>query len=33
MNNLLEKKTVKKVEIFLKNYDHNIKLMDTNLVF
>ena len=27
MNNLLEKKTVKKVELFLKNYDHNIKLI------
>ena len=27
MNNLLEKKTVKKVESFLKNYDHNIKLI------
>ena len=27
MNNLLEKKTVKKVESFLKKYDHNIKLI------
>ncbi len=27
MNNLLEKKNVKKVESFLKKYDHNIKLI------
>ena len=27
MNNLLEKKTVKKVKSFLKKYDHNIKLI------
>ena len=27
MNNLLEKKTVKKVGTFLKKYDHNIKLI------
>ena len=27
MNNLLEKKTVKTVESFLKKYDHNIKLI------
>ena len=27
MNNLLEKKTVKTVETFLKKYDHNIKLI------
>ena len=27
MNILLEKKTVKKVELFLKNYDESIKLI------